>query len=272
VARVQGGKDPADLVKEDPKLLKAVIGNAMHVIPFLIETIRRETDDERTMKLRVREEVVPFVTMIPNRIDAEHWEGDIASAIGTTADAIHFEVERVREEMKKEAAREERRTADAERTATPVASPASQEPPRETRLARLEDIVFHLWGVLLWQKSLESPHISPSKLGSYLTEILGDGRIRTLEDWPLDIQNKAAFLAEAAYEEHNERAMREALSALLTELEARAGKQSLSSVRSELALAERAGDRSRANELVLQASEYQKRLTAGTGRSFTFGD
>jgi DNA primase len=101
VARIEGGKDPADLVREDPKLLKHTIGSATHVIPFLIEVVRRETNDDRVVKLRVREEVVPFVTYLPNRIDAEHFESLIAEAIGTTKDAIHFEVERVREEVKK---------------------------------------------------------------------------------------------------------------------------------------------------------------------------
>lgn len=270
VARVEGGKDPADLVREDPKLLKAAIGNALHVIPFLIETIRRETDDERTAKLRVREEVVPFVTMMPNRIDAEHWESEIAKSVSTTSDAIHFEVERVREELKRERAREEVRAAQApagtsqpKSSATPIVQP---------KFARLEDIVFHLWGVLLWQKSFESPTISPSKLGSYLTEILGDGRIRTLEDWPADMQNKAAFLAEAAYEDINERTMRDKLASLLHELEARTEKQTLTQIRGELGDAEKAGDRTRTNELIQLASEHQKRIAvAGSAeRIFEF--
>jgi DNA primase len=261
VARVEGGKDPADLVREDPRLLKAAIGNATHIIPFLIETIRRETDDERTMKLRVREEVVPFITMMPNRIDAEHWESEIAKAIGTTSDAIHFEVERVREEMKREEAREAQRAAAAPQSVHQSAPVTPREAtPAAARFARLEDIVFHLWGVLLWQKSLESPHVSPSRLGSHLTEILGDGRIRTLEDWPADMQNRAAFLAEAAYEDTNPKALREVLEALMRELDTRIGKQFLASIRAELVEAERAGDRTRADALLREASERQKKM------------
>lgn len=267
VARVEGGKDPADLVREDPKLLKAAIGNSVHVIPFLIETIRRETDDERTAKLRVREEVVPFVTMMPNRIDAEHWESEIAKAIETTSDAIHFEVERVREELKREQAREESRQASP---APNAAHKAIGTAVVQQKFARLEDIVFHLWGVLLWQKSFESPHISPSKLGSYLTEILGDGRIRTLEDWPADMQNRAAFLAEAAYEDMNERTLRDALQSLLHELESRTGKQTLASIRGELSAAEKAGDRTRTDELIKLASEHQKHIAAAQGTARTF--
>jgi DNA primase len=271
VARVEGGKDPADLVREDPKLLKAAIGHAVHVIPFLIATIRNEVDDERAVKLRVREEVLPFVTLMPNHIDAEHWEREIASAIGTTADAIHFEVERLREEQKKESAREGARAEGALRpTSRAGSSSHTTVPPAAPTFVRVEDIVFHLWGVLLWQKSIESPHISPSKLGSYLTEILGDGRIQTLEDWPADMQNRAAFLAEAACEDMSERTMRDTLASLLHELEMRTGKQTLTRIRSELTEAERTGDRTRASELLSEAHEQQMRIARAESGTRTF--
>jgi hypothetical protein len=138
------------------------------------------------------------------------------------------------------------------------------------KFARLEDIVFHLWGVLLWQKSFESPHISPSKLGSYLTEILGDGRIQTLEDWPADMQNRAAFLAEAAYDDSNPRTIRDTISALLHELESRTHKQTLAHVRNELTDAEKAGDRSRVDELLHTAHEHQKRIAVAGSSERTF--
>jgi DNA primase len=267
VARIEGGKDPADLVREDPKLLKHTIGSATHIIPFLIEIIRRETDDERVMKLRVREEVVPFVTYLPNRIDAEHFEGLIAEAIGTTKDAIHFEVERVRDEIKKDAAREVVRTSTSTSQATKVQPTVTKAPPT---LARTEDIVFHLYGVLLWQQSIESPSIKPQTLSAYLGDILSEERIQTLEDWPADMKNKAAFLAEAAYEHTEEKAFPDTVAALLRELDLRVGKQSLMDTRALLAEAERVGDRERARELLTLASTHQKRITStqSAGRTF----
>ena len=255
VARIEGGKDPADLVKEDPKLLKACIGKAVHVIPFLIDTVKRETSDERAFKLRVREEVVPFVVLMPNRIDAEHFEHIIAEATGTTPDAIHHEVERVREEAKREQAREARATAAAIPTQKTVLKP------QEFR--RTEDVVFHLVGVLLWQQSVESPHIVPALLRAYLQDILGDERIQLLDDWSDEDKNKAAFVAEHAYgEDADGKQVREAAQTLLRELSLRTLRTMITDVRKDLKDAEQKGDSALQQSLLGIANDLQKKLRA----------
>ncbi len=261
VARIEGGKDPADLVREDPKLLKAAIGHATHVIPFLIETVKRDAQDDRTFKLRVREEVVPFVTLIPNRMDAEHWEKVIADGTGTTTDAIHFEVERVREEA--------RRSVSAEpATAKPVAEPARETGAKAVAIpARTEDIVSHLYGMLLWLQSIPSPHISPSILGSYLKDILGDDRMKSLEDWSPEDRNRAIFLAEHAHGESRERDIKETVGRLLSELEDRTTRALLAETRKELREAERIGDNTHRDTLLKIANEIQRKLTTtGNGK------
>lgn len=264
VAHIDGGKDPADLVKEDPKLLKACIGKSLHVIPFLIETLKRETKDDRTFKLRVREEVVPFVVLLPNRIDAEHFEGVIAEATDTTVDAIHHEVTRVRDEQKKERDREVSTAARAQTAVqpTPIKAPTP---------ARAEDVVFHLTGVLLWQQSIESPLILPSLLGAHLRDILGEERIRILEDWSPEDKNKAAFLAERAYEDGNEKTMVETLEVLLRELKASTLRAALRETRADLVGAERAGDTALRDSLLTIANDIQRRLVQAEsteGRTF----
>jgi len=97
VASFADGADPADMVQRDPQGFKRAIGQSVHIIEFLLAHLRKEVVDDRAYKLRVREEVIPFVTLIPNRIDQEHFEGIIASALGTTKDAVHFEVTRLLE-------------------------------------------------------------------------------------------------------------------------------------------------------------------------------
>ncbi len=91
-------KDPADLVREDVKVYKRVIGASVHVIEFLLHRLAEEQLAPRVMKLRAREEVIPYIALLPNRIDQDHFEGIVADALGTTKDAVHFEVERITEE------------------------------------------------------------------------------------------------------------------------------------------------------------------------------
>ena len=105
IAELPLGQDPADLILADKEKFKSAIGQAVHVIEFLLHILRREVDDDRSFKLRVRDEVLPFVLMLPSRIDQEHFVSIIAKAIKTTDDAIRFELERIREEEDREPTR-----------------------------------------------------------------------------------------------------------------------------------------------------------------------
>jgi DNA primase len=103
VAQMEGGKDPADIIKANPLDFKHFVGNAVHVIEFVLGVLKEGMKDERTYKLRVREELIPLLVHMPNRIDREHFEQVVADAIGTTKDAIHYEVGRLEENEKQQA-------------------------------------------------------------------------------------------------------------------------------------------------------------------------
>ncbi len=94
VAVLPDGADPADLVLADAKAFKVAVGQSIHVIEYLLQHLRHGITDDRAYKLRVREEVLPFVTLIPNHIDRDHFEGVIATALGTSTEAVHMEVMR----------------------------------------------------------------------------------------------------------------------------------------------------------------------------------
>jgi hypothetical protein len=100
VASLVGGKDPADIALASPKEYKHIIGQSVHVIEFLLGTLLVEKLDERTLKLRAREEIIPYILLLPNHIDQDHFEGKLAEALKTTKEAIHYEVERLNEKKK----------------------------------------------------------------------------------------------------------------------------------------------------------------------------
>ena len=106
VAELPLGKDPADMIEADAATFKQVIGKSVHVIEFLLHVLQHDTDDERSLKLRAREEILPFVLLLPNRIDQEHFVTTVAEKIGTTTEAIRFELERLREQTETASAKE----------------------------------------------------------------------------------------------------------------------------------------------------------------------
>ncbi len=100
VAEMPLGADPADIIKKDANEFKQIVGKSVHVIEFLLHVLTREESDERSLKRRARTEILPFLLLLPDRIDQEHFIGVVASAIHSTTDAVRFELERLREETK----------------------------------------------------------------------------------------------------------------------------------------------------------------------------
>jgi DNA primase len=98
VAELPMGKDPADLIQEDVTEFKKIVGKSVHVIEFILHVLRREITDNRSFKLKVREEVLPFILLLPNRIDQEHFVSKVAESINTSTDAVRYELDHLRRE------------------------------------------------------------------------------------------------------------------------------------------------------------------------------
>lgn len=103
VARLHGGKDPADLVAEDPNLLKKDIKDAKHVVEFLLEVLKEEAGDERRYKVRVRDEVLPYLLHIDSHIERDHFAKVVAEAIEANVDSVRLELARMEANNKEKA-------------------------------------------------------------------------------------------------------------------------------------------------------------------------
>ena len=102
VAEMPMGKDPADIIRVDAGEFKQIVGKSVHVIEFLLHIVCREESDERTLKRKTRTDILPFLLLLPDRIDQEHFIGVIASAIKSTTEAVRHDLERLREQVKAE--------------------------------------------------------------------------------------------------------------------------------------------------------------------------
>jgi DNA primase len=137
VARIIGGKDPADMIAENPQHFKAVVGGALPVVEYFLDILEAQKKDERAFKLQVREEVLPLVVKIGNKIDQDHFENVIAARLNTTKEAIHFEVERIAEQERTVL------RSQAQPTITKVATEPSDEIATSQAL-RKEELLEHL--------------------------------------------------------------------------------------------------------------------------------
>ncbi len=136
-------KDPADMIKEDPKAFKQVIGSSVHIIEYLMRILSDQNLESRTFKLRAREEVIPYIPLLPNRIDQDHFEQIVADALKTTKDAVHYEVERCSEQANSKSINENRSHTVREETGVSERVQGSDDP-----LRRKEALLTYLLGVM----------------------------------------------------------------------------------------------------------------------------
>ncbi|MDO8492904.1 MAG: DNA primase [bacterium] len=103
VAHIIGGKDPADIIKENPNEWKEIIKTAKHVIEFYLDVLSDRTKDERAYRLLVTKTVLPYVKMIQSAIDRAHFVSLIAERLKVPVSAIEEELGKVALEKRERA-------------------------------------------------------------------------------------------------------------------------------------------------------------------------
>jgi len=258
VAAMPDGADPADMVLADPKAFKTAVGQSVHVIEFLLAHLRKTVDDDRTFKLRAREEIVPFVTLIPNHIDQEHFEKIIADSLGTTKDAVHFEVTRIAEEA-----------AKAHKVGAGVA--AEQKPPVVTAIpspsvAPRKETTLHY---LLAAVTVVPPEIA-SVIEREMVSIVGKETVESERSAAGAVLAKLAFPIESFIEASSPRVQIEEFTHKLNHLREVTLKEKLLIERNNLKQLEQAGDPD--TVVVLQrVLELQKQLQVAAYTPELFG-
>ncbi len=110
VADITGGKDPADLVKEDVEKWKHVLRAAKPVIEFELDNVMREYDlaanpgNARKASKAVTERVLPLVARIEISSDQSHFVTMIAEKAKLPVDSVWQDVRVVAARIKKEEA------------------------------------------------------------------------------------------------------------------------------------------------------------------------
>ncbi len=94
-ARLPKGKDPADLISEDPKEFAKRITEAKPIVDFfLAELAGQESDPHRL--LRVAEAVVlPLLAAMPSPMEREHFIQSTARTLGLSGEAVRESLKRV---------------------------------------------------------------------------------------------------------------------------------------------------------------------------------
>ncbi|MDE1919393.1 MAG: DNA primase [Patescibacteria group bacterium] len=231
-AQLPAGKDPADLVSEDPKEFAKRVAAAKPIVDFFLgELAERERDPHRLLRL-AESIVLPLIAAMPSPMEREHFVQAAARALGLSGEAVRESLKRLpRQPFAEEA---------APRAAAPKAPPRLSS---ETRSEQLLAVVQAYPGTPLAQR-VKSEYC----------------RITEAQELPLTpLPESALFQAEQAFgEQPEERAADELLRAFETAVIREAYQEAVRDLRR----AEGAGDASAIGRAQAACAKLAARLAA----------
>ena len=86
------GKDPADVARDNPELLKAAVRTSATAIEFFMDALRPAARDARAYQKAVELQVLPLVAAVESTIEREHFIRIIAQKLGVPEAAVRDEV------------------------------------------------------------------------------------------------------------------------------------------------------------------------------------
>ncbi|MSR70627.1 DNA primase [Candidatus Kaiserbacteria bacterium] len=90
------GKDPADLARENPELLKAAVRTSKTAVEFFLDALRPAARDARAYAKIVEVSVLPLVAAVGSSIEQEQYLRLIAGRLGVSETAIRTELGKVK--------------------------------------------------------------------------------------------------------------------------------------------------------------------------------
>ncbi|MDD3662766.1 MAG: DNA primase, partial [Candidatus Pacebacteria bacterium] len=135
VTSIKEGKDPADIILENPDEWKDLIKNSKNIINFHLDRICEETDDIRLRGKKIKEVIFPFLAIVKSSIEKSAYFSLINRETGIPENAIIEDFERY-ENLNKI-------------NSVELKDEDKLEKENKTRRQRLEEKLF---GILFWQE------------------------------------------------------------------------------------------------------------------------
>jgi DNA primase len=155
IANIVGGKDPADLIREDIKKWKEIIKNSKHIVEIFIQKIKSEATEPRKIGILVSKKIIPYLFMMKNKIDQAHFIKIVSENLGIKEEAIYADLQNYKPETS---------INISNRKENNFASKTKDQMAIEKRI----------FGLILWQERLPEKVIDVESARSQVQDILGD--------------------------------------------------------------------------------------------------
>jgi DNA primase len=97
VVKLPEGKDPADVISEDPKVFENAILNSLSILDFYFESAFSEFDKTKAEgKKEISKILLPVIKRIPNQIERAHWISRLAKMLEVREEDVEKELEKLK--------------------------------------------------------------------------------------------------------------------------------------------------------------------------------
>lgn len=185
IADIVGGKDPADLVLENPEKWKDILRATKPVVEFELNNVLTEVAEPRKVPKALRERVFPFIAAIESETDKAYFVKLVADRAGIAEQAVWDDVRTLAKKLAAEAA--------AKPAASGASAPAASRAPSAAASAsrRIDLVERRMFGLLDLMQKANRPEAA-----SYLDEI----RKVAGDSFPERKQRADAIMADLSFE------------------------------------------------------------------------
>jgi len=151
IADIVGGKDPADLVKEDVNKWRDALKGAKPIVEFELGNVLRDNPDARKVPRALKDRVFPFLARMDSQMDKSHFVKMIADEAHIAEDAVWQDLRATEKQLKEGA--EGQRVKGTEGNPSPIThNPMSQH------IDLVERRLFGLLSLMEAAKSAQADH------------------------------------------------------------------------------------------------------------------
>lgn len=244
VAKILGGKDPAELIQKDKEVWRRVLENSKHVVDFSLDALFSLALADRELARRVEKEILPLIKLLPSPVEQAHFIREIAERAGLREESLWQAFRAIKE--------------------GPQETSAGTAPPSQAKAARMETVARRVFALLFFLE--EAPHGSEAgngqtaRLKGEVERILGKETYRERRRAYEALRDVLLAEAEVFYGDapSGEREETE----LLRHLEEEGLTEKLERVMRGLSLSERAKNVEESQKLLREAKALSERLAS----------
>lgn len=250
IADIVGGKDPADLVKEDVNKWRDALKNAKPIVEFELGNVLHDNPDARKVPRALKDRVFPFLARMGSEMDKSHFVKMIADKAHITEDAVWLDLRATERTLREASPGTDQAEAFGGRRGREAGAGLASPDAGSARAVRgdakhIDLVERRLFGLLSLMETAKSAQAENYR--NEIRKISGDSydeRVKRVEP----VMNDVTFEAEAFFggdEAHWDRHMKE----LLVNFEEDVVNEQLLKAMRDLRVAEKEGRQDDMNEL-----------------------